>query len=85
MHLLSVVSALILLASTTVAHPGHDISLEVAERRDFLNIVKRTDLSHCAAKLKARGVEKRNVARRRSVLEEARSKSEFHTIGEATR
>ncbi|KAI5918084.1 aromatic compound dioxygenase [Camillea tinctor] len=72
--LLTVVSGLALLSSSVVAHPGHDLTQEIAERREFLNSVKRTDLSHCADKLKARGVTKRNVARRSAMLEKARAK-----------
>lgn len=70
----TVISGLTLLAGSAIAHPGHDISQEIQERRDFLNNVKRTDLSHCAAKLKARGVDKRNVARRVSQVNKARAK-----------
>lgn len=71
----SVVSGLVLLAGSAVAHPGHDITQEIKERRDFLSTVKRTNLGHCASKLKARGVDKRNVARRVALLEKARAKS----------
>lgn len=59
---------------TISAHPGHDISQEIAERKEFLGSVKRSDLSHCATKLKARGNHKRNVARRAAALEKARAK-----------
>ncbi|OTA55934.1 aromatic compound dioxygenase [Hypoxylon sp. EC38] len=70
----SVVSGLVLLASSAVAHPGHDISHEIKERREFLSSVKRSNLGHCAAQLKARGVEKRNIERRAALLEKAREK-----------
>ncbi|KAI0009577.1 aromatic compound dioxygenase [Xylariaceae sp. FL0662B] len=70
----SVVSGLAVLAGSVVAHPGHDISQEIKERRDYLASVKRTNLDHCAPKLKARGVEKRNVERRAALLENARAK-----------
>lgn len=52
-----------LLAAVAVAHPGHDHHAEMAERRSMLQHSRR-DLSHCAAKLKARGIEARNVKRR---------------------
>lgn len=71
----TVVSGMALLTGAAIAHPGHDIAHETQERRDFLSSVKRTDLSHCAAKLQARGVDKRNVARRVAQLNKARSKS----------
>ncbi|KAK6957219.1 hypothetical protein Daesc_000001 [Daldinia eschscholtzii] len=70
----SVISGIALLVGSAVAHPGHEISQEVKERRDFLGSVKRTNLGHCAAQLKARGVEKRNVERRAALLEKVRAK-----------
>lgn len=60
-----------LLAGTAVAHPGHDHSAELQQRRDFQAHNKVRDLSHCSAKLKARGVEARNEARRKRALENA--------------
>ncbi|KAF2445633.1 aromatic compound dioxygenase [Karstenula rhodostoma CBS 690.94] len=69
----TVLSGLTLLSAVS-AHPGHDLTQEIAERREFLSSVKRSDLSHCAAKLKARGVNKRNVVRREAALEKARAK-----------
>ncbi|KAI0123521.1 Intradiol ring-cleavage dioxygenase [Xylariales sp. AK1849] len=74
MHFQTIVSGLALLSGAVLAHPGHDVTEEIAERREFLGAVKRADLSHCSAKLKARGVGKRNVARRNAALENARAK-----------
>jgi hypothetical protein len=62
------------LGGVAVAHPGHNVKQEAAERRDFLTSVKRSSLAHCADKLKARGVEARNVARRAAQVEKARQK-----------
>lgn len=73
MHFARTVTGLALLA-TTLAHPGHNVAQEAAERRDFLNSVKRTSLSHCAENLKARGIEARNIARRQAQVEKARRK-----------
>ncbi|KAF3061485.1 hypothetical protein GL218_03676 [Daldinia childiae] len=70
----SIISGLALLAGSAVAHPGHDISEEVKERREFLGSVKRTSLDHCASQLKARGVANRNVQRRAAMLQKARAK-----------
>ncbi|KAF2707211.1 aromatic compound dioxygenase [Pleomassaria siparia CBS 279.74] len=70
----TIISGLTLLAGTAVAHPGHNVRQEAQERREYLTSVKRTDLSHCAAKLKARGVDKRNVARRVAQVNKARAK-----------
>lgn len=61
-----------LLVGFVQAHPGHDLSEEIAERRSFVNSVRQTSLSHCAEKLKSRGVEARNIARRSSAVEDAR-------------
>src|SRR3569833_1871735 len=52
-----------LAATWTVAHPGHDVQQEAAERRAFLQNSPR-DLSHCAGKLKARVHEARSIERR---------------------
>lgn len=54
-------------AAVTIAHPGHDITEEAAERRAFLETTKR-DLSHCADKLKARGIVDRATARREELF-----------------
>jgi hypothetical protein len=77
----AVASSLVLLSSHVLAHPGHDVSQEIAARQNYLSSVKRTNLAHCASKLKARGVERRNVARRHAKVEEARAKSQFCEIG----
>jgi len=68
------VSGLAVLAGIVAAHPGHDIKKEAAERRSYLQSAKRTSLAHCADKLKARGIEARNVARRKATVEKARQK-----------
>lgn len=70
----TVASGLALLSSGVIAHPGHDLTQEIAERRAFLGSVKRADLSHCASKLKARGLTQRNVERRTAALNNARAK-----------
>ncbi|OAR00259.1 hypothetical protein LLEC1_01656 [Akanthomyces lecanii] len=69
-QLLAVVAA----ASGIVdAHPGHDLSEEIAERQVFLRSVRRATLAHCADKLKARGVEASNIARRSAAVEKKRA------------
>ncbi|KAF7553863.1 hypothetical protein G7Z17_g3326 [Cylindrodendrum hubeiense] len=50
-------------ASMVSAHPGHDHRQELAERTAALQHTKK-DLSHCAEKIRARGLEKRSVERR---------------------
>lgn len=77
----SILSGLTLLSSSAVlAHPGHDVNKEIAARQEYLSSVKRTNLAHCAETLKARGVERRNVARRQAKLEDARAKSTLSHI-----
>lgn len=83
MKFLTGLSAIVLLSGPALAHPGHDLKEEIAERRDFLSTVKRADLSHCAEKLKARGVNERNVARRKALVEHARAKSRSLSAAEA--
>ncbi|KAI1338308.1 Intradiol ring-cleavage dioxygenase [Xylariaceae sp. FL0016] len=60
----SILPSLAALLSVSAAHPGHDLSEEIAERQAFKAVSRRSDLSHCASKLKARGVQRRNVLRR---------------------
>lgn len=55
------------------AHPGHDLSEEIAERQMFLRSVRRATIAHCADKLKARGVEATNIARRSAAVEKKRT------------
>ncbi|KAF8851789.1 aromatic compound dioxygenase [Acephala macrosclerotiorum] len=45
----------------------------MAERAAFMQTSKR-DLSHCAAKMKARGMDKRDIARRAAIAKDARKK-----------
>lgn len=73
MHFNAVFAAAVL-AGTAAAHPGHSVAQELRERREFLSTTKARDLGHCAAKLKARGVEARNAARRAERVEAARAK-----------
>ncbi|GJC77251.1 catechol 1,2-dioxygenase [Colletotrichum liriopes] len=73
MRFSSVATGLALL-SGVVAHPGHDLTEEIAERRAFLSTIKRASLGHCADKLAARGITARNVARRVAQVEQARQK-----------
>lgn len=62
--------ALAAAAAVLVAgHPGHSVSDELIKRQEFLKSSKRTDLNHCAAKVKAREIEARAVARRKAAAE----------------
>lgn len=57
------------------AHPGGDVQTELAEQRAMLSLMTRTDLSHCAEKIKARGLEARAIARRTELLSELLEKA----------
>lgn len=61
------------------AHPGHDLTQEIAERRSFIAASGATTLDHCTDKLRARGIEARNVARRLKSVEKARSAMGLHS------
>ncbi|KAH7320576.1 putative extracellular dioxygenase [Stachybotrys elegans] len=74
MQLSKFLTLVALVAGRVEAHPGHDLTEEFMERRSFVNSVSQVSLSHCADKLRARGVEDRNVARRAAALEAARAR-----------
>lgn len=59
----SAFASIAIVAGLVSAHAGHDHTKEQAIRRDYLQHTKN-DLSHCAAKIKARGLEARNLQRR---------------------
>ncbi|TEA21741.1 Catechol 1,2-dioxygenase 1 [Colletotrichum sidae] len=80
----STVASGLALLSGAAAHPGHDLTEEIAERRAFLGNVKRASLDHCADKLKARGLTARNVARRSAQVEKARQKRGINKRDAAT-
>jgi len=74
MQLLSAIAVAALCATNALAHPGHDVREELAERAAFLKEAPRRDLSHCAAKLKERGITQKNVQRRAAIAKAAREK-----------
>lgn len=81
-HLASAVTAgLIGLASIAVAHPGHDHTAEAAQRRHFMRNapIQSRSISQCASKLKARGIEAKNVARRQSAVKHIRRRRGLST------
>jgi hypothetical protein len=55
-----------------IAHPGHDLTQEIAERNEFYKTSKR-DLSHCNVVLKKRGMEDKQRLRRQAAIEKARA------------
>lgn len=68
MHLPSLITAVLATAAVS-AHPGHDLSAELAEREAALSQYAYRDLSHCADKIRERGLEARSVARRNALVE----------------
>ena len=62
------------LSSVVSAHPGHDVKAEAAERAAFVkgSSLHTRSLSQCASKLKARGLESRNVLRREQTVKHLR-------------
>lgn len=79
MHFFStLVVASAFVATSVLAHPGHDTRHEIEERAAFMKNSKR-DLSHCAAKMKARGLEARAVQRRAAVAKSTREKRGLST------
>ncbi|KIW04501.1 hypothetical protein, variant [Verruconis gallopava] len=64
---------LVILAGISNAHPGDDHRSELMKRAEWLNQVERRDLSHCAEKLKARGVHARALQRRSALADSRRT------------
>lgn len=62
------------LSSLVSAHPGHSVKAEAAERAAFVkgSGLHTRSLAQCASKLKARGLEDRNVLRREHTVQHLR-------------
>ncbi|KAH7071150.1 extracellular dioxygenase [Paraphoma chrysanthemicola] len=70
-------------SSPVFAHPGHDISEEIAERAAFLSSTEYTNLDHCTEKLRARAAGM--IERRKAMVEYLRikrsiAKRDFDTV-----
>jgi hypothetical protein len=61
------------MVTQVVAHPGHDIDQEIAERSAFLKNSAKRDLSHCSSSLRKRGIEDDSIKRRQAAIEKARA------------
>jgi hypothetical protein len=57
----------LLFSSATIAHPGEDHDTEARERATWLDQVERRNLSHCAEKIKARGLHAASHAKRAEI------------------
>ena len=73
MHFLSSLAVAAVLATSVSAHPGHDVRHEIEARAAFMTNSKR-DLSHCAAKMKARGLDQSSIQRRAAIAKAERKK-----------
>jgi hypothetical protein len=71
MRLAAFIRLTAVLSGICVAHPGHDVTREMQEREAALIGLPR-DLSHCAEKMKARGITAEAAARRTIIAREAR-------------
>lgn len=79
MHFSSL-AAFATLATFTEAHSGHDLSAEIARRAAFKKASARSDLSRCSSQLEARGVEKRNLARRAHAVQKLNKKRDIDSV-----
>lgn len=59
-------------SAPVVAHPGHDITEEIAERAAYLASESYTGLSHCAETLKSR--QAALISRRKAMVQHLRTK-----------
>ncbi|KAJ6092405.1 hypothetical protein N7467_004374 [Penicillium canescens] len=83
-YLASIISVgLIGLTGLVSAHPGHDVKAEAAERAAFLQNapIHSRSLSQCASQLKARGHERRSVARREMAVKHLRRRRGIDSAG----
>jgi hypothetical protein len=69
----STIAAITITTAIVSAHGNHDIAREIAVREAMFQYTTR-DLSHCAAKLKSRGLEGRAIQRRANVAAELTQK-----------
>ncbi|KAH8593634.1 Intradiol ring-cleavage dioxygenase [Bisporella sp. PMI_857] len=71
-HFLSSVTLAVSLMGAALAHPGHDINLEIMERAAYAAQPEYRNLDHCAAEIKAR--DHQLIQRRMAMVDELRAK-----------
>jgi hypothetical protein len=71
MRLATLVCLAAVLSGLGIVHPGHDVEREMQETEAALKGLPR-DLSHCAEKVKVRGITAEGAARRTRITREAR-------------
>ena len=70
----NIAAAALLTSLIAKAHRGHGIKQVIEERGEQFQQVSKRDLTHCSAKLKARGFEQRTIEMRSEILRSAREK-----------
>ncbi|GIZ43996.1 hypothetical protein CKM354_000720500 [Cercospora kikuchii] len=63
-----------LLTIGSIAHPGHNVAEEAAERAEFFRSLKPRSVRSCANELKRRGHMEQSLARRQAFAKHARAK-----------
>ena len=61
---------IVLLSQSTIAHPGHDLAQEIAQRNAFYQN-SPPDLTHCTDLLRKRDMEDKQRKRRQAAIEKA--------------
>jgi hypothetical protein len=69
------------LASSVAAHPGHDGTTEMKERKRYMDSLKHVGLSACTAKMRKTGLEARITARRQQMARTLRHRDLEHHEG----
>ena len=79
--LVSALAGLASLASLCVAHPGHNVEGEAAERAAYLKStpLQSRSLAQCLPKMRKRGMEDFNIARRENAVRQLRQKRSLST------
>ncbi len=76
MHFTNTLISLIALGGITLAHPGHNVAEEAAERADFIKREPRS-VRACASQLKARGHHAAGIERREALFHAIRAKRQL--------
>jgi len=65
-------AASLFFSAPTIAHPGHDVAEEIAQRAAYLASDSYTGLAHCADTLKSRQADM--ISRRKAMVQHLRTK-----------
>jgi hypothetical protein len=69
------------LVSSVAAHPGHDGTTEMKERKRYMDSLEHVGLSACTAKMKKTGLEARITKRREQMARSLRHRDLEHHEG----